>query len=55
MQVEGLLLDGENVLEEAAAEFDYVPAGSVRQGGLFFSRDPTAHELQLRVRGYVEP
>lgn len=55
VQVEGQLMAGAETLETSAAEFDYVPAGSHQKGGLFFDRDPRAHELRLRVLGYVEP
>ncbi|MDQ2104684.1 hypothetical protein [Azospirillum isscasi] len=55
VQVEGQLMAGAEALETSVAEFDYVPAGSHQRGGLFFDRDPRAHELRLRVLGYVEP
>ncbi|MBK3737132.1 hypothetical protein GAY29_29525 [Azospirillum brasilense] len=55
VQVEGQLMAGDEALETATAEFDYVPAGSEQKGGLFFDRDPRAHTLRLRVLGYVEP
>ena len=34
---------------------DYLPPGSEREGGLFFSRDPRRHEVRLRAKGYVDP
>lgn len=55
VMVEGTLMSGGSELEKAQAEFDYVPSGSSRRGGLFFSRDPAGFELRLRVLGYVEP
>lgn len=55
VQVEGTLMAGVETLETSVAEFDYVPAGSHQKGGLFFDRDPRAHELRLRVLGYTEP
>ena len=42
-------------VEEAECEFDYVPAQSVRHGGLFFRSDPNRLQLQLQARGYIEP
>jgi uncharacterized protein (TIGR02588 family) len=35
--------------------FDYVPGHSVRQGGLFFTRDPRSGHLSVRARGYSAP
>jgi uncharacterized protein (TIGR02588 family) len=55
VQVVGELVSGTTVLETARAEFDYLPAGSTQRGGLFFDRDPAAHELRLRVLGYASP
>ncbi|HEY0833379.1 MAG TPA: hypothetical protein VGE72_05660 [Azospirillum sp.] len=55
VRVVGQLMSGSAVVETAEAEFDYVPAGSTRRGGLYFDRDPAAHELRLRVQGYSEP
>ena len=37
------------------AVLDYVPAGSDREGGLWFSRDPRAGQLTLRAKGYADP
>lgn len=55
VRVAGQLMSGSTVVETAEVEFDYVPAGSTQRGGLFFERDPAAHELRLRVLGYSEP
>lgn len=55
MVVAGELAAGPDVVETAEVEFDYVPAGSTRRGGLYFNRDPAAHQLRLRVLGYSEP
>jgi uncharacterized protein (TIGR02588 family) len=46
--------DGEAV-EESEMTLDYLPQDSERQGGLFFTEDPAAHELVLRAQGYAEP
>ena len=40
---------------EFRARIDYVPGHSVRQGGLFFTRDPRTGHLSLRARGYSAP
>jgi uncharacterized protein (TIGR02588 family) len=55
VQVEGTLTrDGQHV-ETARARLDFVPAHSVRRGGLFFTNDPKRHDLQVRALGYAEP
>jgi uncharacterized protein (TIGR02588 family) len=41
--------------ETGEATFDYVPQGSSREGGLFFTSDPADGQLALRAKGYVEP
>ena len=53
--VEGELRSGEQVVESSQVTIDYVPAEAVRSGGLFFTRDPAAHSLEVRVLGYDEP
>jgi len=56
----GVLIRGELerfgvTVETAEATLDYLPAGSMRAGGLFFQRNP--HELKLSVTpsGYSRP
>ena len=34
---------------------DYLPGESVRPAGLFFTRDPRAHRLEIRPAGFVAP
>ncbi|GGK54567.1 hypothetical protein [Salinarimonas ramus] len=46
--------DGTTV-ETSAATFAYVPAGSERSGGLYFSADPQRYALRLDAEGYVRP
>lgn len=55
LKVTGQLLDGERVVEKSEATFDYVPEQSERIGGLFFTQDPSRHELRLRSEGYSAP
>lgn len=55
LQVEGELAGPEGVIETGEAMIDYLPPRSAREGGLFFSRDPRAFELQLRAKGYARP
>jgi uncharacterized protein (TIGR02588 family) len=53
--VEGELVGPDGPVETAEATLDYLPPGSHRDGGLFFSRDPGAFELRLRATGYAKP
>ena len=53
--VEGELVGAEGPVETAEATLDYLPPGSHRDGGLFFSRDPREFELRLRAKGYARP
>ena len=53
--IEGILLEGEEEVESSETTIDYVPAGSQRKAGLFFTRDPQDFDLQLRAKSYVEP
>lgn len=54
VQVEGRLLVDSAVVEEAAVQVDYVPAGATETFLLMFSRDPAAGRLILRPTGFVE-
>lgn len=53
--VGGDLKNGKATVEESETTLDYVPQNSTRRGWLFFSSDPSRHELELRVKGYTEP
>ena len=54
--VEGRLAGAAGGEEETSeATLDYVPGRSERNGGLFFSSDPRAGRLELRVLGYSAP
>ncbi|MGS7457319.1 hypothetical protein, partial [Mycobacterium tuberculosis] len=55
LAVEGTLTDQGQTLENSEMTFDYVPAHSTKEGGLFFDHDPETFELKLRVLGYQEP
>ncbi|EKE44899.1 hypothetical protein OCGS_0934 [Oceaniovalibus guishaninsula JLT2003] len=46
--------DGQ-VVEEGDAEFDYVPQGASREGGIYFLNDPAAHDVTIRVTSFVRP
>lgn len=53
--IEGQLLDGETTVETSSVEIDYVPAGSERRAGLFFTHEPDAYTLVIRPLGFQEP
>lgn len=52
--VEGTIERGGQEVETSETTFDFVPSGSVREGGLFFTEDPRG-ALTLRSVGYREP
>ena len=52
--VEGAIEQNGREVETSETTFDFVPSGSVREGGLFFTEDPRG-ALTLRSVGYREP
>ncbi|MBC7898660.1 MAG: hypothetical protein H7070_01285 [Saprospiraceae bacterium] len=55
LNIEGVLKNGEDDAETSSATLTYAPANSVRQGGLFFTKDPNQFNLQIRALGYEQP
>jgi uncharacterized protein (TIGR02588 family) len=53
--IEGVLSDDSSTIETSTITIDYVPSGSQREAGLYFSRDPRRFRLQVRPKGYVDP
>lgn len=53
--IEGQLRDDSGILETSAATFAYVPAGSTREGGLYFAQDPRQFRLEVRAKGFERP
>ncbi len=53
--VSGTLLQDGRTVQQSEFTLDYVPGGSARRGGLFFTTDPAAFELELRALGYADP
>lgn len=53
--VTGELTSGGARVEASEVTLDYLPQESERQGGLFFTEDPAAHDLVLRAQGYAVP
>lgn len=49
------LMEKEAVLETSSLEFDYLPAHSTRDAGIFFQRDPRDKQIRLQARGYEVP
>lgn len=54
LSVEGSIERGGRTLETSDLTFDFLPAASAREGGLFFSENPRG-ALSLRALGYREP
>ena len=53
--VEGTLKDGGEIVETSEVTINYVPAGSQRKAGLFFTKDPRELSIELRAKSYQEP
>lgn len=55
LRLTGQLRQGPDVVEERELELQYLPGGSSREGGLFFSRDPRLHRLEWAFESYEQP
>ncbi|UZK66383.1 hypothetical protein [Sphingomonas sp. M1-B02] len=55
LQVEGTLRQGDTTIETSSTTLDYVPGHGSTRGGLYFTRDPRAHVLELRPLGFQQP
>ena len=55
VELEGVLKQGETVVETSRATIDYVPGRGRRNAGLVFNRPPAGHRLEVRATGYQEP
>ena len=53
--IEGVLNDTSTAVETSTITIDYVPSGSHRQAGLYFTRDPGRFNPQILPKGYVDP
>jgi uncharacterized protein (TIGR02588 family) len=53
--VEGELRDDAGSKETSSAMISYVPAGSSREGGLYFAKDPRQVQLEVRAKGFERP
>lgn len=55
VHAEARLVRNGELVEQARATLDYVPATSQKEGGFWFENDPRLGELSLRVSGYEAP
>jgi len=55
LRVEGQLKRGAELVERGEMEFDFLPGGSSREGGLFFANDPRVLQLEVRPSSYQKP
>jgi uncharacterized protein (TIGR02588 family) len=42
-------------VESSEVTIDYVPGEATRRAGIYFSRDPRLHRLEIRAKGYDIP
>lgn len=55
VEFEGQLKAGGTAVETRGATIDYVPGHGRATGGMFFARDPRAHQVEIRALGYQAP
>jgi uncharacterized protein (TIGR02588 family) len=55
VRIVGALSAGGETVEESELTIPFVPPGSEREGGLFFTRDPATLTLAVRATGYEKP
>lgn len=55
LRVAGVLRQDGQELERSETAFEFVPAHSSREAGLFFTRDPRRHALEVRAESYQQP
>jgi uncharacterized protein (TIGR02588 family) len=53
--VEGALSKDGVIVEKSSAELDFLPAGSRRAGGLFFTHNPEELDIEIRATGFMDP
>lgn len=53
--VEGELSADTGTVETSTMTFRYVPGRATRRGGLVFTHDPSAYDLEIRATGYDRP
>jgi uncharacterized protein (TIGR02588 family) len=56
LTIEGELKNGAGTgIETSDIKMTYLPAQSMRRGGLFFTRNPNEYQLQIRAKGFEQP
>ena len=55
LTIEGELKNGEKPEETSDVTMTYVPAQSVRRGGLIFTKNPHEFQLKVRAKGFENP
>ena len=55
LTIEGELKNGEKSEETSDVTMTYVPAQSVRRGGLIFTKNPNEYQLKIRAKGFELP
>lgn len=55
LTIEGELKNGEKSEETSDVTMTYVPARSVRRGGLIFTKNPNEFQLKIRAKGFEMP
>lgn len=53
--VEGVLKSESATVETSTITMGYVPSGSRRKAGLYFTKDPQRFDLQVRSKGFEQP
>jgi uncharacterized protein (TIGR02588 family) len=55
VKIEAELKKGDLTVEKTEASFQYLPARSEREGGVYFMHDPRSLQLVLTPRAYQKP
>ena len=55
LKVTGTLKRQGNAVEETETQFAFIPGASLREGALFFTRNPREFELELAPKSFQKP
>lgn len=55
VKIAGELKSADQSVETSDVTLTYVPSHSEREGGLFFSQNPSQYRLEVRSKGYEKP
>ncbi len=53
--LEGELRNGMQTVEKSTVTMNYVPAGSTRKAGIYFTNDPKSFDLILTPKSFEQP